>query len=99
MGRRICFFPVFCAVLLAGASGAVHKQGKLDLHEYCSVDLDEGVSVCNVVVDGDGTEPRTNPRGKAYDFWFLRNGKAIYFVPQNGAVLAIGDLKEAGFQG
>jgi hypothetical protein len=93
------FFLLMCTVLLADASESVRKQGKLDIHEYCSVDLDVGASVCNVIVDGDGTEPPTHPRGKAYDLWLQRNGKALYFVPQNGAVLAIGDLKEAGFQG
>ena len=93
------FFPVLCAVALAGATGSVHKQGKLDIHEYCSVDIDEGTSDCIVTVDGDGTEPRVHPRGKAYDFWLQRNGRAVYLIPQNGAALAIGDLKEAGFQG
>jgi len=92
-------FPLFCTLLLAGGSGSVHRQGKLEIHESCSVDLDEGASVCWVTVDGDGTEPRIHARGKAYDFWLQRGGKALFLVPQNGAVLAIGNLKEAGLQG
>lgn len=93
------FFPVFCAVLLAGASGSVHKQGKLDIDADCSVDLDKGARDCMVTLDGDGTDPRIHPHGKAYDFWLQRNGKALHLIPQHGAALAIGDLKEAGFQG
>ena len=99
MTGRFQLFPVFCSVLFADVSGAVHKQGKLDIDEYCSVDLDKGASDCIVTVDGDGTEPRIHPRGKAYDFWLQRNGKALYLIPQNGAALTIGDLKEVGFQG
>jgi hypothetical protein len=86
-------------LVAAASSDVVRKQGSLGVHEYCSVDLDEGRADCMITLDGDGTEPPPHPRGKGYDLWYQPAGRARYLTPQNGALLAPGGPTEAGRSG
>lgn len=80
-------------------SSDIHKQGKIEVPDYCSVNLDRGQCSCTVTLDGDGSEPRHHPGGKGWDFWYQTDGKASYLHPQNGGRLAVGGPSGAGFSG
>jgi len=97
-------FKILASVVLTGslpgyALDDAHKQGSIEIPEFCSVNLDQGKASCLVTLDGDGTDPPVHPRGMGFDFWYQADGKAKYVAPQNGAVLALGDLNDAGFTG
>lgn len=101
MSKRstLAWFAVLASSLPAEAFTDVHKQGALEIPEYCSVDLDQGGRECIVTLDGDGTEPNYHPRDKNFDFWYQPDGKTRYLHPLNGAELAAGRLTAAGFSG
>jgi hypothetical protein len=65
--------------------------GTVEVHEGCSVDLDQGKATCPTKIDGPS--PRNN---KADDLRLERQREGLYLTPENGAVLALGktaDLK------
>jgi hypothetical protein len=65
------------------------EQSKsLTLTERCSVALNGGKVVCMVTLDGDGTERKSHPTGKEWDFWFEEAGKTRTLVSQNGTSFA-----------
>jgi hypothetical protein len=87
-GRHWSAILFAAGVLVAVSSGDVRRAGQLQVHLHCAVDLDSGVCLCMVTLDGDGTEGPSHPAGKDDDFRFEPDGSRLYLQPRHGALLA-----------
>lgn len=75
---------------------AVHSQGKLEILNYCAVDLDAGESTC--APTGTGGQV-IEPDGKNFDLWFAANGTRTYANPRNRAEVSEPRRAEIGKSG
>ena len=84
---------------LLGAIAEAAKEGTIQVGDHCAVSLSQGTAACLVTLDGDGTEPPEHPTGKEFDFWYKAEGKASYFVSENGTRFAVGGSDPADLSG
>jgi hypothetical protein len=71
----------------------VHSQGKIDILQYCAVDLADGTSACSANAQAP------EPEGKNYDIWFTPNGERAYVSPWNKAEVSVPKTGEIGKSG
>jgi len=69
-----------------------HREGTLEAHESCTLDVDAGQAICPA---GDSAA-QPPPGTEASDLVIKREGQALYFVPQHGATLGMGETLPDG---
>ncbi len=68
------------------AEATVHSQGKLEILEYCAVDLDAGEMTCSAAPQANEAVPE--PQGKGFALWFQPIKDRVYAQPRNKAAVS-----------